>query len=317
MNFDCLCTGILFADYSCSPIDRVPNPGELIMSDRLQLGLGGCAGNAALDLIGLGVKTGVAGCVGDDIFGQFIIDELAGGGVDTGGIHRISGINSASTMIINVRGEDRRFISNPGANTRLTVEHIPAKQVKSAKVFYVGGYLLMPGLETEAMVELFRTARAAGTITVLDVVVVGRDDCFQRVKPLLAETDVFLPNDDEAAVLTGLDDPLQQAETFRNAGAKTVVITRGENGTLLVGDGVRIRAGVYPVQFIGGTGSGDAFDAGYIAGLIRGEDPPGCLRWGSALGASCVRSVGATESVFNHEQAVEFMGEHALEIESF
>jgi sugar/nucleoside kinase (ribokinase family) len=117
--------------------------------------------------------------------------------------------------------------------------------------------------------------------------------------------------------LTGLSDPLEQAERFRDAGAATVVITQGQKGSLLVGDGLRLRAGVYPSKFVSGTGSGDAFDAGYIAGLLAGEDPAGCLRWGSALGASCVQSIGATESVFNRQQAQQFMQEHALEMEEF
>ena len=167
------------------------------------------------------------------------------------------------------------------------------------------------------MVQLLRTARKGGTKVLLDVVGLADRASFDRVALMLPETDVFLPNDDEAAALTGLSDPLRQAERFRDAGAQTVVITQGERGSLLVGDGVRLRAGAYPSEFVGGTGSGDAFDAGFIAGLLAGEDPAGCLRWGSALGASCVRSIGATESVFNRQEALAFIKEHPLEIETF
>jgi sugar/nucleoside kinase (ribokinase family) len=124
-----------------------------------------------------------------------------------------------------------------------------------------------------------------------------------------------MPNDDEAALITGLDDALEQAEQFRQAGAATVVITQGEKGTLLVSEKQRLRAAVYPIEFVGGTGSGDAFDAGYIAGLLAGEDPAGCLRWGSALGASAVRAIGATEGVFNRAEAEAFMKQHELTIE--
>jgi len=312
---DCLCTGILFADHGCSPIDHVPDAGELVVSRRMQLGLGGCASNAAIVLARLGVRVGAAGCVGEDAFGQFIMDSLVAGGVDVSAIHRLPGIASASTMIINVEGQDRRFISNPGANTRFTVEHIPAECACRAKVLYIGGYLMLPGLETEAMAALLRAARAAGAATLLDVVYAGDEDSFEKVALLLPETDVFLPNDDEASLLTGLDDPLDQAGKFRDAGAKTVVITQGEAGTLLVGDGLRLRSDVYPTRFVGGAGAGDAFDAGYIAGLLAGEDAAGCLRWGSALGASCVRAIGATESVFDRNEATAFMREHPLEIE--
>ena len=317
MEIDCLCTGILFSDVVCSPVDRAPDEGELVAPERIELSLGGCASNTALDLARLGVRVGASGCVGQDVFGQFIIDRLADGGVDVGGIHRLRGIHTACTMVINVKDQDRRFIASPGANTRFAVEHIPTQWVAQAKVLYIGGYLMLLALENERMVELLRAARAAGTITLLDVVGIGGDDCFDRVAMMLPEIDVFLPNDDEAATLTGLSDPVQQAERFREAGAKTVVITRGDQGNLLVADGLRLRTGVYPTEFVGGTGSGDAFDAGYIAGLLAGEDPAGCLRWGSALGASCVRSINATESVFDRPQAEAFMRRHTLQIESF
>ncbi len=315
MEIDCLCAGILFADYTCVPIPRMPEPGELIPTEGIQLALGGCAANAGLDLARLGVRVGVSGCVGDDAFGQFIIDTLRAGGVDVSGVHRVRGIGTASTMVINVKGQDRRFISTPGANTRFTVAHIPVDWVRQAKVFYVGGYLMMPGLETDEFVEVFRLARAAGAKTVLDVVLFGGEHYWETLTKILPQTDVFLPNDDEAARITGCTDPLQQAQRFRDAGAKTVVITQGNRGSLLVTDNLRLRAGTYPVEFVSGVGSGDAFDAGFIMGLLLGEDPAGCLRWGSALGASCVRAIGATEGVFTRSEAEAFMRQHSLPIE--
>jgi sugar/nucleoside kinase (ribokinase family) len=314
---DCICAGILFADYVCAPIPHMPAAGELVPTEHIKLALGGCASNAGLDLARVGVRVGVSGCVGEDPFGEFIVETLKAGCVDTSGVHRVPGIGTASTMVINVKGQDRRFISTPAANTRFTVAHIPADWVRQAKVFYVGGYLVLPGLETEEFVELFRAARTAGAKTVLDVVLFGGAHPWDALKRILPETDVFLPNDDEAAIITGLKDPLQQAERFRQAGARTVVITQGERGSLLLTDGLRLRAGAYPTEYVGGTGSGDAFDAGYIAGMLAGEDPAGCLRWGSALGASCVRAVGATESVFNREEALAFMQRHELPVERF
>ncbi len=72
---------------------------------------------------------------------------------------------------------------------------------------------------------------------------------------------------------------------------------------------------MFEVEYHGGTGSGDAFDAGYIVGLLGGEDAAGCLRWGSAVGASCVRSISATESVFTRSEAEAFLAEHPFEVE--
>jgi len=90
------------------------------------------------------------------------------------------------------------------------------------------------------------------------------------------------------------------------------VITCGGRGTVLLNDSLRVEAETYPVNYVGATGAGDAFDAGYIAGMLQGGDPLRCLEWGSALGASCVRSIGATESVFDRQQAEDFMRTHRL-----
>jgi len=256
--------------------------------------------------------------VGSDPFGAFVVDTLAGKGIDTRHVRRVADLGTSGTLIINVRGQDRRFIHMIGANAALRAEDIAADLVARAKVLYVGGYLLMPGLRPEGLATLFRQARRSGVRTVLDVVMPDEKDYWTDVAPVLAETDVFLPNDDEAQALTGLKDPLAQAERFLAAGAGAAVITCGEQGTVLAtrqaGETLRVKAGVFDVPFVGGTGAGDAFTAGYITGMLQGLDPLGCLRWGSALGASCVRGIGATDTVFSRQEAQRFLAEHELRI---
>lgn len=285
-----------------------------MLSDHLSLNIGGCAANAAIDLARVGVGVGVVGCVGDDPFGRFVIETLARAGADTRSVRVLSDVGTSGTLIINVQGEDRRFVHTIGANGRLSAADIPAERVGEAKVLYVGGYLLLPSLQGEALANLFRQARAQGVITMVDVVVPGAGDYRRHLEPLLPETDVFLPNNDEGLLLTGESDPRRQAEWFRAAGARMVVITRGGQGTVLAADGVRLEAGAYPVDYVGATGAGDAFDAGFIVGLLEGGDPRRALEWGSALGASCVRSISATQSVFDRQQAEDFMRAHRLAI---
>lgn len=314
MALDCLSAGILVADHLCAPIPRLPEAGQLVLSDDLPLQIGGCASNTAMDLARLGVRVGVVGCVGQDPFGRFIIETLTAAKVETSGIRQLDGVPTSGTLIINVQGQDRRFIHTIGANGRFDAADVSAEQVRQCKVFYVGGYLLMTGLAQEGLLELFRDARRHGVKTVLDVVLPGPGDHWSRLDRLLSETDVFLPNTDEAAVITGLKEPVAQAQRFRDAGCGTAVITCGGEGTVLLTEKYRVKAGVYPTKFVGGTGAGDAFDAGYIAGLLAGEDPLGCLRWGSALGASCVRAIGATESVFTRPEAERFLRDRSLQI---
>ncbi|MGQ9505770.1 MAG: carbohydrate kinase family protein [Thermogutta sp.] len=313
-HHDVVSAGILFADVACEPIDRLPQAGELIPTRRIQLGLGGCAANVAVDLKRVGISVGVAGCVGDDFFGEFITKVLAREGADATGIRVARGMNTAATMIVNVKGEDRRFISTPGANVVFSADDIPSHWREGARVFYVGGYLMMPGLETDAFVSLLRDFRAKGAITIVDVVLMEHRDFWPVLRKVLPEVDYFLPNNDEGKIITGSDDPVEQARQFQEAGAKNVVITLGEKGCLFFGHEAKFLAGVYPTTFVGGAGAGDAFDAGFIAGLLNGESPEGCVRWGSALGASCVRAIGTTEGVFTREEALAFMASHTLPI---
>ncbi len=105
------------------------------------------------------------------------------------------------------------------------------------------------------------------------------------------------------------------AEFFHRLGAGAAVITMGGDGAVLISDRARLRAGVYPIEYVDGSGGGDAFDAGYIYGLLNNMDTEDCLRVASALGASCVRAVGTTPGVFTRRECEEFMRKHTLPIE--
>src|SRR5436190_5819298 len=86
---DVLCAGIVVADYVCTLISHLPAAGELVMADRILLTIGGCAANAAVDLVKMGVRAAVVGRVGGDSAGRVVIDLLRQAGVDVGAV-RIS-----------------------------------------------------------------------------------------------------------------------------------------------------------------------------------------------------------------------------------
>src|SRR5262245_50914888 len=287
---DVLCAGIVVADHVCHPVSHVPAAGELVMTDKMLLTIGGCAANAAVDLTKMEVATAVAGRVGDDAFGQIVGHMLRDQGVDTTAIQTTPGADTSQTLIVNVAGEDRRFIHTFGANAVFAATDIPTQLVKRCRVFYLGGYLAMPRMVQEELAPLFSTAREGGSKTVLDVVVPGPGEYLSKLDRLLPHIDVFLPNNHEAQLMTGESDPVKQAEVFRRLGAKTVVITMGVEGSVLVTDQVRLRAGVFSMPLVDGSGGGDAFDAGFIYGLLKGMNSEDCLRVASALGASCVRA---------------------------
>ena len=312
---DCLSVGLAVADAVGEPVARFPPPGGLEMTPRISLSVGGCAANLAVDLARLGDRASLAACVGRDALGAFLRSAVGGAGVDVSRMQTVEALPTSATLIVNVKGEDRRFIHAAGANSAFDGSQVTEEMLHAARVLYVGGFCLMPNLTGERLAELFRRAKAQGVITVLDVVIAHQEGWAGQVQAALPFTDVFLPNQDEARMLTGMDDPMAQAERFREWGAATAVVTCGSQGAVLIGPDTRLRSGAFPVEFVDGTGSGDAFDAGYIDGLLRGLSPRECLTTGSALGASCVRMSGATTGVFTRPELDAFLKANALRID--
>lgn len=309
-----LCSGIVVADHICTPIHHLPAAGELVLADRLLLTIGGCAANVAVDLVKLGVRASVVGRVGEDVFGRVVAELLREQGVDVERLKTTPGVDTSQTLIVNVAGQDRRFIHTFGANAHFEASDLPADAVRGCRVLYLGGYLLMGAVKPEALAEVFAAARAAGAKTVLDVVTPGPGRYWPLLEPVLPQVDVFLPNNHEGELITGESDPLAQAEAFQRRGAGTAIVTLGGEGAVVVSREGKFRVPAFSVPFVDGSGGGDAFAAGYIDGLLRGLDLPGCLLRASALGASCVQAVGTTTGVFNRQQLEDFLARHTLDI---
>jgi sugar/nucleoside kinase (ribokinase family) len=315
-TIEVLCAGIVVADHVCTPVSHLPAAGELVMADGMLLTIGGCAANAAVDLAKMGVRAAVVGRLGADVFGRIVTDMLREGGVDVSAITASATAATSQTLIVNVEGQDRRFIHTFGANAEFAATDIPPDLVSGCKVLYVGGYLLMPGLRQQDLAPVFASARAKGVKTVLDVAIPAPGAYIGRLEKLLPHVDVFLPNHHEGELICGERDPLRQAECFHAMGCGTAIVTMGGDGAILVQKGRRLRCGVYSMPYVDASGGGDAFDAGYIYGLLRGMAPEDCLRVASALGASCVRALGTTPGVFTRPECEAFLREQSLPIEN-
>ena len=313
-KLDCLCAGIIVADMVGQPIETIPPAGGLIKTDRIEFSIGGCAANMAVDMEKLGLKIGLSGRVGHDLFGREVRDRLSAVGVDTAQIETSMTAPTSSTFVLNVKGEDRRFIHCVGANSEYDGQELSDESIRNARSIFVGGFCLMESLTPSQAIRLFRVARESGVITALNVVLPENTDTMTWLNPVLPWTDFFFCNNDEAARITGHTDPIRQSEQLRNLGAKTAIVTQGEQGAILRGPAEHLRAGVYPVQPLDGTGTGDAFASGFLYGLLKDESIRSSLALGTAMGASCVRSMGATTGVFNAAELNEFVRHNSLSI---
>jgi sugar/nucleoside kinase (ribokinase family) len=303
--------GILVADVFANPIRRLPEPGELTTTSGFVMSVGGCAANTAVALRILGHDVNVAGKVGLDIFGEFVISELMRRGVGVEHIRRTSMHPTSGTVIFNVDGEDRRYLHCIGANADLTLADIDYGVLEEANVLYVGGYLAAPSFTSYDLALLFREAKSRGITTVLDVVMpAGRSFGLGHIAPALRYTDYFLPNQDEAARLTGRGDVRLQAQRLSEVNPDcAVVITRGHCGSFAMRRDRVIVTPPFPVETVDESGAGDAFTAGLITGLLENWDLERTLSFAGVVGASCTRALGCFAGVFTFDEAVGFLNE--------
>ena len=157
---------------------------------------------------------------------------------------------------------DRMQWISLGGGISFTTPGYPIERFCSMLRNFADGFRVQIYLEPG---EASITGTAELVTTVLDVVIPKTGEYWERLAPILPHTDVFCPNDDESRVITGLNDPVAQARAFRTAGVATSIVTCGKSGAVLISESGELRSGSYPVEFVDGTGSGDAFVAVHVA----------------------------------------------------
>jgi len=291
------CFGAVVVDLIAHPVGRLPGAGDSVRSPSIEPAIGGCAANAATALARLEYPVHLCGAVGDDHLGHFLRAGLEREGVDLKHLSTHPGMSTGVTFVINVEGEDRRFISAMGANDAPWPETIDGESLVAAEVVSLHAFGLARRPDVADACRIFQAGRDAGALTVLDVIVIPGEDLLPQLKQLLPLVDGFFPNQDEAERLTGLKDPAEAAALLRKLGARWVVVTCGDRG--LVWDSIEGRGSLdaMAVPSIDATGCGDAFSAGYIDAHLKGCDPLEKLVRGSVMGAAAATAAGAIDGL--------------------
>lgn len=309
--FDVCCLGILVADITAIPVDRLPSEGKLLFTDSISLGLGGCAANAAIDMQKIGLNTAVIGKVGSDAFGSFILNTLSDYKVDISGISRSEEIPTSSAFVlVNSKGE-RSFIHSPGTNGDFNEDDIDFSIIEKSKMLFIAGSLLMGKLDGEPTASLLKKAQEKGIYTVLDTAWDEKGRWMDVIKPCLPYIDLFIPSIEEAEMLSGKKDIREMAEVFLSNGVSLCVIKNGKSGCYIKNaQGEEYAIPAYIVKAKDTNGAGDSFVAGFLTGISKGWDLKTCGRFANAVGAHCVSQVGTTAGVRSLEEIMHFMQDY-------
>jgi sugar/nucleoside kinase (ribokinase family) len=243
----------------------------------------------AVDLAVLGAQVTSIGAVGADLVGDLLLATMRGHGVDVDQVVRLPGVPTSATILpIRPNGE-RPALHLVGANGAVRLADLDLSPLGRADAVHLGGLDTMVGLDAGDLLELARTARDAGLFVTMDVQS-GRPD---RVLGLLPQVDVFLPNLEQATVLTGLSDPVDIGRTLLAAGPGAVVLTMGAEGSLYVSPTECLHTPAFEVDVVDTTGCGDAFSAAYLLSVLRGLDLRDALRRATAAATLVASGLGS------------------------
>ncbi|HSZ76744.1 MAG TPA: carbohydrate kinase family protein [Chthoniobacterales bacterium] len=308
------CAGILVKDTFCGPLKTLPVPGELVAIEAFKTRVGGCAANVAIDLRKQSQTVELVGCIGQDAAGAYLVKELQAAQVNCDQLAYIEEHPTSETVILLVAGEDRRYLHSFGANRAFKVSDIHRDWVAALDLFYLGGLFAMPAIAADELIALLAFAREQKVITVVDVVLPTNFKRAAEMERLLPHVDWFLPNEAEAAALTGKVDPLEAIRTFRSWGGHDIIVTLGDQGAVAVFEDECWRANAHPGQMVDPSGAGDAFASGLISGIAKGWAFPKSLQYASLLGASATWMVGTTDGVLTGAQAERIIAENPVKV---
>lgn len=322
------CAGILVADIFAADLPRISDPGELTFVPKgIEVYAGGHSANVSIDLRKIGLREGEVSCVGavgEDLFGDFVEGVLRSHGVVTH-LQRVRGVGTSKDLILVVKGQDRRYHVDIGANWHLDPAHVCSVLAKESPIILYIGAPGMLGKFDDKLAEILRKSKDGNCLTFVDPVAPqsGKWDSLLRASKWV---DIFHCNGLEALSITGHQDPRKAAEALVQEGIGLVIITMGERGLIAKSSRFTLEMPALKVPILDPSGAGDAFCSGMIHGLIEKtqrrspdtstlspRDLCEVMLEGAVAGAACVTAIGATTAV-NRESIERLQKEQGSEI---
>jgi sugar/nucleoside kinase (ribokinase family) len=306
---------VVIGDINVDMLGRVkswPKPGQDCLAPRLEMHCGGVGANSALALARWGVDVRLAGCVGQDRFGDYVLEGLKDGGVNTRWVQRTEDATTGFFYINVTPDGERTFFGSRAASGCTRKLRDAAKLCKGASAAHLVGYnFLNPGT-AHAAKQIARTVHARGGWVSLDVGMAPSQQIPRKILQIVPSVDILLISADEATLLTGERDPRRSFARLQKAGAREVVLKLGKRGCLISENGATQLVPSFDVKMVDSTGAGDAFVAGFLQARLRGWSTAEAAVAATASGAAAVSFMGAGEKLPGTREVASLLRSHKL-----
>ncbi len=307
MPVDLVAVGIVCADVIVRPVEALPERGKISLVPQLELHLGGLAGVTATVFCQLGGKAAFIGNLGEDGFGDYVLNTLQSQGVQVDKVRRTREHGTSATVVLVSADGERTFLHHVGTNAVTSEEDIDLEFVKQAKVLHWGGPSVMPRLDGEPIGRVFKQARESGVKTSMDTCFDGKGIWFAHIEHALPNLDIVMSSLEEAQRYTGKQAPEEIADFYLSFGPEVAMIKLGNDGVFVKGAQEAHHIPAHDVTAVDTTGAGDASCAGFLYGYLQGWDLLRCGRLANAVGGLTVQVMGGAEAIHSLRETLAFM----------
>lgn len=273
--------------------DRVPVMGETILGGEFSMVPGGKGANQAIAAARLGGNVKMVGCVGNDVFGKDLINHLSIDKVNVEHVKIVDGI-STGVAVITIKDGDNSIIVSPGANSKLSPNHISEVEetIKGSDIL-----VLQLEIPLETVHKVIEIAKENNVKVILNPA-----PAISLSDHLLTKINIITPNESECEILTGI--PIHSVEDARSAvatlnrrGVEQVIITLGHNGVVYNNEKNIIHKPSKRVEVVDTTAAGDAFTGALAFALSEGKSIDQAVDLAIIVGALTVTRSGAQTSI--------------------
>ncbi|GAB2508493.1 ribokinase [Nocardiopsis aegyptia] len=268
-------------------VDQVPSSGETVTGTAFRQVPGGKGANQAVAAARAGADTAFLGAVGDDSFGEALRANLVDCDIDVSGLRTAPGASGVAHIVVD-GGGGNSIIVVPGANGTVTA----SAESDAAVIGAHDALLLQLELPMAAVVDAARTGRRLGVPVYLTPA-----PARELPAELLESVDVLVPNEHEAAAITGLTDPYEALDALVEL-VPEVLLTMGGAGALHGSRGSKpVHVPARKVEAVDTTAAGDTYCGAFAVARAEGRTPEDAMRFAAAAAALSVQRHGAASSI--------------------
>ena len=303
-----LVIGELNVDLVASGLKSGPTLGREILAADFRITLGSASAIFAVGAARLGRGVTFVSRVGNDDFGQFCLDELSRKRILTEHVSIDPRSKTGVTIVLST-SKDRALVTHLGSIEELQYDDVPKGIFDGHRHLHLTSYYLQTSLRPD-FPRLMADAKAKGLTTSFDPnsdPEQGRDE---RIFDVLKDTDILFLNEPEALLLSGTDNVRSAIHELAGS-CPTVVIKRGEKGSVGSQAGEFVWMEGFSIDTVDTTGAGDSFATGFVHAFLDGGDLRKCLIVGNACGALSATQTGGTDGQPDTEQLEKFLGKSA------